>query len=124
MENNLKRLIKNSTITAVAILVYGVVISSKPIYAMVIGALISIGTLFMLIRDAEASIYTGNAYKITGLGYAKRYLIYGLFLFILIKYFGKPYFVVGALGLLNVKFNILIIALMGYVEKFKRKLNN
>ncbi|MCK5780026.1 MAG: hypothetical protein KAH04_03350 [Psychrilyobacter sp.] len=123
MGNELKILIRNSAITSGVMLALGILSFDKlVIVAMFGGSLVSLLTLYMTIRDAEVSVLSSNANKLTILGYTKRYFIYGIFLFLMSKFFGFSGIVIGAVGLLNVKFNILIFGVKGFLNKLKHRL--
>ncbi|OQY41860.1 MAG: hypothetical protein B6227_03950 [Fusobacteriia bacterium 4572_74] len=125
MGKELKILIRNSMITSALILVYGVVTLDKlMLLAMFGGSLISLLALYMTIRDAEVSVHSSNANKITILGYTKRYFIYGIFLYLMAKFLGFSGIVIGGVGLLNVKFNILLFGVNGFINKLKHRFKN
>jgi hypothetical protein len=125
MGKELRVLLRNSVITSLIILVYGIISLDKLILIATFGgSLVSIFTLYLTIKDAEVSVISQNATKIAALGYAKRYFIYGVFLFIVVKIFGFSGVVLGGLGLLNVKFNILMFGVKGFIHKLKHGLKN
>jgi hypothetical protein len=125
MGNELKILIRNSLITSAIILVYGIISLDKVIlFAMFGGSVISLLTLYMTIRDAEVAVHSSNANKLTMLGYGKRYLVYGVFLYFVVKFLGFSGVVLGGVGLLNVKFNILLFGVKGFINKLKHRLKN
>jgi len=123
MGKELKILIRNSIITSGIILVLGILSFDKVvIISMFGGSLVSLLTLYMTIRDAEVSVLSSSANKLAILGYTKRYFIYGIFLFLMSKFFGFSGIVLGGVGLLNVKFNILMFGVKGFFNKLKHKL--
>ena len=125
MGKELKILIRNSVITSALIFIYGIVTLDKLVLVSIFGgSIVSLLTLYMTIRDAEVSVHSSNANKITMLGYGKRYLIYGIFIYIMAKFLGFSGIVMGGMGLLNVKFNILLFGVNGFVNKLKHKLKN
>lgn len=125
MGKELKLLIRNSVITSALILIYGIVTLDKLVLMAVFGgSLVSLLTLYMTIRDAEVSVHSSNANKLTILGYTKRYFIYGIFLFLMAKFIGFSGIVMGGMGLLNVKFNILLFGVNGFINKLKHRLKN
>jgi len=125
MGNELKTLIRNSVITSGIILIYGLITFDKIILlAMFGGSLVSLFTLYLIIRDAEVVVHSSNANKLTMLGYTKRYLVYGIFLYLMVKFLGFSGVVMGGVGLLNVKFNILLFGVKGFIYKLKHRLKN
>ncbi|RUA09559.1 MAG: hypothetical protein DSY38_00475 [Fusobacteria bacterium] len=125
MGNELKTLIRNSVITSGIILIYGLITFNKIILlAMFGGSLVSLFTLYLIIRDAEVVVHSSNANKLTMLGYTKRYLVYGIFLYLMVKFLGFSGVVMGGVGLLNVKFNILLFGVKGFIYKLKHRLKN
>jgi len=125
MGNELKTLIRNSVITSGIILIYGLITFNKIILlAMFGGSLVSLFTLYLIIKDAEVVVHSSNANKLTMLGYTKRYLVYGIFLYLMVKFLGFSGVVMGGVGLLNVKFNILLFGVKGFIYKLKHRLKN
>lgn len=125
MGKELKILIRNSVITSIILLIYGVITLDKLVLVTIFGgSLVSLFTLYLTIRDAEVSVISSNANKITILGYTKRYLIYGIFLYLMVEFFGFSGVVLGGVGLLNVKFNILLFGVKGFIDKLKHGLKN
>lgn len=119
---DLKRIFKNSLKTSVGVLIYGLVMRSEIIYmGMFIGSLISVLALYMMTMEAKKIIYSNSPKKIAILGYLKRYILYGLFLGIMSKYYGLPMLIGSATGLLNVKINISLITLSENIKKYMRK---
>jgi hypothetical protein len=91
---------------------------------MFLGACLSIVSLYLLYKDAEYIVYTKvNPMKKTLLGYGKRYLLFGTFLGIMI-YIDFQWFLAGALGLLVVKFNILLKMFSIHLKNIGSKLKN
>lgn len=125
MDNELKKLFKNPWKTTIAIIIYGLILQEKAIYiAMTLGSLISIISLYMVYKDAEYILYKKNTpMKDTIIGYSKRYLMYGFFLWLMI-YVDFSWFAGGILGLLVVKFNILLKMLSIHLKYIKAKLKN
>jgi hypothetical protein len=125
MGKELKILIRNSVITSLLILILGVVTLDKlVIFAMFGGSVVSLIALYMTIKDAEVAVLSSNASKLTALGYTKRYFMYGIFLFLTVKFLGFSGIVLGGVGLLNVKFNILLFGVKGFINRFKHRLKN
>ncbi len=125
MGKELKILTRNSVITSVLTLFYSLVTLDKVIFFSLFGgSLVSLIALYMTIRDAEVSVMSPSASKITLIGYGKRYFLYGVFLFAMVKVFGFSGVVLGGLGLLNVKFNILLFGVKGFINKLKHRIKN
>jgi ABC-type Fe3+-siderophore transport system permease subunit len=123
MNGDLKLIIRRSVKTSIAILIYGLVIREKTVYiGAFLGSLISILSLYMIKWDVEAVLNSKNPFRVSIGGYLKRYLVYGLFLLALM-YFGHNLFFGGVLGLLNVKFNLLINEGVKYFNKLKSKIS-
>lgn len=120
--DELKKIIKRGIITAIVILVYGVLSGNKYIYmGMFLGAILSVVGFYMICLDAKASLASNSPFKVGVIGYLKRYFLYGIFLALATKFYGFPMLVSGVIGLLNVKFNILAITLFNNIKKFKSK---
>ena len=120
--DDLKKIIKRGIITAIVVLVYGVLSGNKYIYmGMFLGAILSVVGFYMICLDAKASLASNSPFKVGVIGYLKRYFLYGIFLALATKFYGFPMLVSGVIGLLNVKFNILAITLFNNIKKFKSK---
>ena len=125
MGKELKILIRNSMITSAIILAMGILTLDKIVLIATFGgSLVSLLTLYLTIKDAEVSVISSGATKIAALGYAKRYFIYGVFLFTMVKLLGFSGVVLGGVGLLNVKFNILLFGVKGFINEFRHRLKN
>lgn len=120
--DELKKIIKRGIITAIVVLVYGVLSGNKYIYmGMFLGAILSVVGFYMICLDAKAVLASNSPFKVGVTGYLKRYFLYGIFLALATKFYGFPMLVSGVIGLLNIKFNILAIALFNNIKKFKSK---
>lgn len=120
--DELKKIIKRGIITAIVVLVYGVLSGNKYIYmGMFLGAILSVVGFYMICLDAKAGLASNSPFKVGVTGYLKRYFLYGIFLALATKFYGFPMLVSGVIGLLNIKFNILAIALFNNIKKFKSK---
>ncbi len=123
MKEELKVIVKNSIITSLIVFVYGILVNSKEVYlGMFGGSLISIGCFYMMYLEAEVIVRSRNGFKLAFGGYLKRYLIYGAYLWILMNFFGRPMLLGGALGLLNIKFNILLSTVAMFLKKLVHKI--
>ena len=120
--DELKKVIKRGVITAIIILVYGLLSGNKYIYmGMFSGAALSVVGFYMICLDAKASLASNSPFKVGVIGYLKRYFLYGIFLALATKFYGFPMLVSGVIGLLNIKINILAITLFNNIKKFKSK---
>ncbi len=120
---DLKLLIRRSIKTSIIILIYGLIIREEVVYiGAFLGSLISILSLYMIKWDVETVLNSGNPVSISIGGYLKRYLVYGLFLAALM-YFGHNLFFGGVLGLLNVKFNLLLNEGVKHINKLRGKIS-
>ena len=118
----LKKVIRHGVITAIVILIYGVLTMNKYVYlGMFLGAILSIVGFYMICLDAKASLASNSPFKVGVTGYLKRYFLYGVFLAVATKYYGFPMLVSGVIGLLNIKINILAMTLFNNIKKFKSK---
>nr|P29705.1 RecName: Full=ATP synthase protein I, sodium ion specific [Propionigenium modestum]AAA09660.1 sodium-translocating ATPase F0 alpha subunit [Propionigenium modestum]CAA41367.1 F1 subunit [Propionigenium modestum]CAA46893.1 ATPase i-gen subunit [Propionigenium modestum] len=125
MNQEIKKILKNSLITSLIVLVYGIVVRNPIVYfGMFVGCLISTFCFYMICQEAESAMKSGSPFKMTVTGYMKRYAIYGIYLGILVKFFGFPVFLGGAVGLLNIKFNIFLKVVSTQFEKIKKKLSS
>lgn len=121
--DKVKSLFKRSGITALIILIYGLVIGSIEVYlGMFSGAVVSILGLYLLCLDVKKIVATQQgSYKRGILGYLQRYVIYAVYLGLMAKFFGLSMIICSGLGLLNVKANILLMALSDKVLKIRDK---
>ncbi len=121
--DRIKVLFKRTGITAIIILIYGVVTGSKEIYlGMFSGVLVSILGLYLLCLDVKNIVATHQgSYKRGIFGYLQRYVIYGVYLGVMAKYFGLSMVICSGLGLLSVKANILLMALSDKILKARDK---
>lgn len=118
----IKKIIRNSIMTSVMILVYGIIIQSKEVYiGMFSGSLISILCFYMIYIDVKTSIVKGANFKSGVLGYLKRYTIYLLVLAGASYFYDLAMMLGTAIGLLNIKFNILMMVLYKNLLKWKKK---
>ena len=123
MGSDIKKILKNSIITSLIVFVYGILVRSEVVYiGMFIGSLISVLCFYGIYLEAETAVRSDNPFRITVTGYMKRYLVYGVFLGVLMKFFGTPVFVGGVLGLLNVKANIALTMAAMFFKKLINKL--
>lgn len=130
--NRLRIIFKRAIITTIIILCYGLVVQKKEvIIGMFSGALISVVSLYMLSIDVKNIVMSGEGtYRRGVIGYFKRYLLYFLYLMVMGFLGGKnkdtalSMLICSGLGLLNVKINILFMALsdkfIKYVKKSKK----
>lgn len=117
-----KKIIRNSIMTSVIILIYGMIIQSDEVYiGMFGGSLISILCFYMIYIDVKTSIVKGANFKSGVLGYLKRYTIYLIVLIVASHFYNLAMMLGTAIGLLNVKFNILLMVLYKNLLKWKEK---
>jgi hypothetical protein len=125
VDKDLKLIIKKSFITSFLILLYGLIVRQKTVYiAMCLGSLVSICAFYLIIKDTEYIVHSGRgSYKTAIIGYIKRYALYGIFLFIMIK-IDISFFALAILGLLNTKFNILLEKVaFNFLNRLKDRIN-
>jgi len=123
MNQEIKKVLKNSIITMIIVLIYGILVRSPIIYiGMFGGCVISWIGFYSICLEAEAAVRNDNPFRVTVTGYLKRYLIYGIYLGVLIKFMGIPTFLGGAIGLLNIKFNIALMAISTVIKKIQSRL--
>lgn len=122
MNDDLKKVFKNSGITALIIFAYGLIIGQKSVYiASTLGAILSIVNLYSIYIDDKKAVYSRNA-SAKGMGsYLKRLIISGVFMVLLLK-ISLPWFVSGVIGLLVVKFNIILLMLKMQLNDIIKKL--
>lgn len=87
MDAQIKAIFKNSIITSIVILIYGLVVQEKAVYiGLVSGCILSIFQLYLIYRDTKIAIYSGkSAAKIAFAGYLKRYALSFILLFLMLK---------------------------------------
>lgn len=117
----IKLLFKRAFITAVLILLYGIITATKEIYiGMFLGALVSILALYMIYQDVNTIVVTRDSSKKRAMfGYLKRYILYSVFFGIMGKIGGLSMILGSAIGLLNVKGNIYLLVLSDKFKKFR-----
>lgn len=119
---DIKKIIKNSLITSIIILVYGLIVRSKEVYGgMFLGSLISIFCFYTIYLDIKNLLLRGSSFKNGFLKYLKRYSIYCVSLGTSSYFFGLEMMLGTAIGLLNIKFNILLMVLYKNLLKWKDK---
>lgn len=120
---DIKNVIRRGFITSGIILIYGLLIREKMVcIGMFGGSLISILTFYMLCIDVKSTVAKGGgSYKAGMISYIKRYVIYGVSLGASAYFFGIGMLLSTAIGLLNIKFNILIMVLYKNLKGFKKK---
>jgi hypothetical protein len=118
----LKIIIKRGFITSGIIFLYGILLQNKIIYmGMFGGSLLSILGFYMISLDAKTSLHSNSPFKVSVIGYIKRYILYGIYLGIMAKFFGMPMIIAGALGLLSIKFNIWLYFGVKNIKSLKSK---
>lgn len=117
----IKLLFKRAFITAVLILLYGIITATKEIYiGMFLGSLVSILALYMIYQDVNTIVVTRDSSKKRAMfGYLKRYILYSVFFGIMGKIGGLSMILGSAIGLLNVKGNIYLLVLSDKFKKFR-----
>lgn len=121
--DEIKSVIKRAAVTSLIIIIYGLIVREKTVcIGMFGGSIISIIAFYMLCIDVKVTVAVGNgSYKVGILSYLKRYVIYGAALGAAAYFFGMGMLLSTAIGLLNVKFNILIMVLYRKIREIKRK---
>jgi hypothetical protein len=118
----LKIIIKRGFITSGIIFLYGILLQNKIIYmGMFGGSLLSILGFYMISLDAKTSLHSNSPFKVSVIGYIKRYILYGIYLGVMAKFFGMPMIIAGALGLLSIKFNIWLYFGVKNIKSLKSK---
>lgn len=122
MNQELKLVFRNSLITILIILIYGLIIGQKSIYiAFTLGAMVSLLNLYWIFKDAQVLAHVGErAVGKRKAAFIKRFLLSGVFLFLMIKV-DFQWFVSGSIGLLVVKFNIFLLMLSLQYNNIKKK---
>ena len=75
----------------------------------------------MISLDAKTSLHSNSPFKVSVIGYIKRYVLYGIYLGVMAKFFGMPMIIAGALGLLSIKFNIWLYFGVKNIKSLKSK---
>lgn len=120
---DIKNVIKRSFITSGIIIIYGLIIREKMVYlGMFGGSLVSILTFYMLCLDVKSIVANKQgSYKAGIISYVKRYAIYCISLGVAAYFYGTGMLLSTAVGLLNIKFNIMLMVLYKSLKSFKRK---
>lgn len=121
--NDIKRIFKRAAVTAIIILIYGILVKSEYVYlGMFSGSVMSILVFYLLCLDIKSIAASESVSRKRGfIGYAKRYAVYGIYLGIMAHFFGLPMLLGSAIGLLNIKANILLIILSENILKLRDK---
>lgn len=119
----IRTLFKRTIIITIVCVVLGVMTrNTSLLFGISGGSIVSILSLYMLSLDVKAISYcrdTKTAKRIAYSGYAKRYFFYIGFLAVLLYFFDDfKVFLGGAIGMLNVKFNIFFMVALEKVKKY------
>lgn len=119
----IKSIFKRAGVIAVIILIYGIIIKNEYVYiGMFSGSVMSIIMFYMICMDIKSIAASESVSRKRGfIGYAKRYLVYGIYLGAMAKFFGLPMLLSSAIGLLNVKVIILLMTLSENIVKLRDK---
>jgi hypothetical protein len=119
----IKSIFKRAGLVAVIILIYGIIIKNEYVYiGMFSGSVMSIIMFYMICMDIKSIAASESVSRKRGfIGYAKRYLVYGIYLGAMAKFFGLPMLLSSAIGLLNVKVIILLMTLSENIVKLRDK---
>lgn len=119
----IKSIFKRAGVVAVIILIYGIIIKNEYVYiGMFSGSVMSIIMFYMICMDIKSIAASESVSRKRGfIGYAKRYLVYGIYLGAMAKFFGLPMLLSSAIGLLNVKVIILLMTLSENIVKLRDK---
>lgn len=119
----IKKIFKRAGVAAVIILIYGIIIKNEYVYlGMFSGSIMSIVMFYMICIDVKSIAASESVSRKRGFaGYAKRYVVYGVYLAVMAKFFGLPMLISSAIGLLNVKIIIILMTLSENILKFRDK---
>lgn len=119
----IKKIFKRAGVAALIILIYGLIIKNEYVYlGMFSGSVMSIVMFYIICLDIKSIAASESVSRKRGfIGYAKRYLIYGVYLGAMAKFFGLPMLISSAIGLLNVKIIILLMTLSENILKLRNK---
>lgn len=119
----IKSIFKRAGIAAAIILIYGIIIKNEYVYiGMFSGSVMSIIMFYMICMDIKSIAASESVSRKRGfIGYAKRYLVYGVYLGAMAKFFGLPMLLGSAIGLLNVKIIILLTTLSENIKRLRDK---
>lgn len=119
----IKKIFKRAGVAAGIVLIYGIIIRNEYVYVgMFSGSVMSIAMFYMICMDVKSIAASESVSRKRGfVGYAKRYVIYGVYLAVMAKFFGLPMLLSSAIGLLNVKVTILLMTLSENILKFRDK---
>lgn len=120
---DIKIIFKHAGIFSALVLIYGLCIWN--IYVLLgtfSGSLVSIVGFYSLCQDVKTQVYQkDDSRRRAFLRYLKRYIFCGIYLGILGKYFGLEMILSAAIGLLNIKLNILALPLFKKIKSYNRK---
>ena len=96
----IKSIFKRAGIAATIILIYGIIIKNEYVYiGMFSGSVMSIIMFYMICMDIKSIAASESVSRKRGfIGYAKRYLVYGVYLGAMAKFFGLPMLLSSAIG--------------------------
>lgn len=120
---DIKTIFKHAGICSFLILIYGLCIWN--FYVLVgtfSGSVVSILGFYSLCQDVKTQVFQkDDSRKRAFLRYLKRYIFCAVYLGILGKYFGLEMILSAAIGLLNIKLNILLLPIFKKLKSYSRK---
>ncbi|MGF6907967.1 ATP synthase subunit I [Fusobacterium sp. PH5-44] len=116
----IKKIIKKQIILVILLGIIGLIFRNKYILlGLSLGSLVSLGGFLILCYEGKVDLHYGNKSIISGVRrYLKRMLLYGIYLFIMIKYFGQEMLFAGVIGIMTIKANILFDVALEWITKF------
>lgn len=116
----IKKIIKRQIILIIILGIIGLILKNKYILlGLSLGSFISLGGFLILCYEAKVDLHYGNKSVASGVRrYLKRMVLYGIYLFIMIKYFGSEMLFAGLIGIMTVKANILSYVAWERITKF------
>lgn len=121
--DDIKKVFKYTIIFNILIFILGILSMNKYLYlGYSLGIFISIIAFYIITIDTKKLSFIKDikkAKKYTYVSFAKRYFLYFIFLMLIAKFFDESMFLMGALGLLTIKFVIMFIVFIKKIIKLK-----
>ena len=104
----------------------GIIFRNKyAIIGLTSGSIFAILGFYLLCLDGKSDLYGGRGGTRVGITrYMKRLVLYGILLFVLLKYFDQIMMFAGAIGILSFKINLVSYVLLSRLKKSLDKINN
>lgn len=106
----IKLILKRQIILIIAVAILGLILRNKYIYIGFLGGtIVSLLGFLVLCYEAKSDLAFDRGGKLVGIRrYIKRIVLYGIFLFLIVKIFDDKMLFAGFFGIMTIRFNILL----------------